>query len=705
MVSLKKIYLVIVGLSLLVSCQYEESNFSMVNGNSGKFLTTISPCYRVDVTRSQAEIKLDSAYNNELAVTISEENWDGTMTKMTRGTVSGEDYTWNAIPNVALYIADSQTPTSCLFTDVPLNPKDHLVFTHYYNPSDNVESDKKETGSAITSSSFFWDDWTNHSTMPSAANFYGYYPRPCDLVSTNVGLKYTPISILDRSEARSGNTYIKYAFMPDQNDENISYHDIMCSFSEDANDKGYYGNIDKTRNSNIQLRFKHMFSLLEFEVNKGSYQGTCQISDLKLSGKQVYTGGTLDIMKCQTIPANGNSEILRSFEPKNIEDKHSFETTMIVQPTTDNASITGEDKERLVVSCTIDGAKYSCPLPNAKFEAGKKYKINLTLKPSEILDLQIWDGASVKVGAETYSKGDITLTPRGINSFYVTPNDENTAIKVFRNGEEINQPLKEGGSYKYSLNMDAGKKTTYNIVTYPSNGSSDVWYVMDGMRVHFDAIWNDKYSKDAQSKNITYWDDISGHDNDGLLKSFGADITSGWNGTNGLVFDGLDDIVTFFGDIGTNEYTLEFYINMNPVSEQKSDYHEYYPFKRLIGEPETREEDFPAVYISGGKFIGFYGQGVDATIGTTTFVFGEKTQYDIVYQNGMVTAYVNGVSNNAKLQLHKDAAKKQTASLGNRTMDNSRALKATYHSFIMYDKALGKDDILKNYKINQARFK
>lgn len=107
MVSLKKIYLVIVVLYLLVSCQYEESNSNMVNGNRGKFLTTISPCYRVDVTRSQVEKKQDSAYNNELAVTVGEENWDGTMTKMIRGTVSGEDYTWNAIPNVALYIADS----------------------------------------------------------------------------------------------------------------------------------------------------------------------------------------------------------------------------------------------------------------------------------------------------------------------------------------------------------------------------------------------------------------------------------------------------------------------------------------------------------------------------------------------------------------------------------------------------------------------
>lgn len=700
MAFLKNIVRIITGLSMLVSCQYENNVSGMSDGIGGNFLTTISSYYITDMTRSQADKKQEHVQNSELAVTVSEENWDSITKKTTRANVSGTDYTWEKIPNVALFIADSQNSSSCSFADIPLNPIDHLIFTRYYNPNDVNANFKNETGSKITGSSFFWKDWNHHSSMPTSANFYGYYPRPCDLVSSNVGLKYTPISILDRSEARSGSTNIKYTFMSSQNDENISYHDIMCSFSEDGKENEYYGNINKAENCNIQLRFKHMFCLLELEVNKGTYQGACQITDLKLSGKQVYTSGTLDIINCQTAPANGNSEIIRSFEPYTIEKDSPFKTTMIVQPTTDNASINNNDNERLVISCTINGAKYSCSLPNAKFEAGKKYKINLTLKPSEILDLQIWDGASVKVGDETFSKGDVTLTPRDVKVFYVTPNDENIEIKVLRNGEEINRSSVDGSTYMYALSMDAGKKTTYNIVTYPSNNN---WYIIDGMRIHFDAIWNDKYSKDKQCTDITYWNDLSGHDNDGLLKSFGADNISGWNGTDGLLFDGIDDIVTFFGDIGTSEYTLEFFINMNPVSEQKSDYKEYYPFKRLIGEPETREEAFPAVYISGSEYIGFYGLGMDRTIGDAKFTFGKKTQYDIVYKDKKVNAYVNGEWKGT-LELDKDAYKKQTASLGNRTMDNSRALKATYHSFIMYDKALNEDAIKQNYNINLQRF-
>lgn len=701
METMKKLYIIIVGLSLLVSCQYEDCSSDMTNAVGGKFLTTISSCYISGMTRSQTNIKQESMQNSELAVTVSEENWDSCIKETTRGKVSGTDYSWEGTPNVALYIADSQTPNNCSFTDIPLNPRDHLIYKKYYNSKDVTEDVKNETGSTIASSSFFWDNWGKKDNMPTSANFYGYYPRPCDLVvsDNNYGVKYTSISIFDRSKARSGTTKISYAFMSDQNDENISYHDVMCSFSEDEKANGYYGNINKSQTSNIQLRFKHMFCLLEFEVNKGSYQGACQITELKLSGKQVYTGGTLDVINCQTTPTNGNSEIIRSFNPQNIEMDSPFNTTMIVQPTTDNASIANDDKERLIVSCTINGAKYSCPLPNAKFEAGKKYKINLTLKPSEIIDMQIWDGASVKVGSETFAKENVTLTPRGIECFYVTPNEKDTGVKVFRNGEEIGEYTKEGESYKYALDMDAGKKTAYNIVTYPLGDSG--WYVTDGMRVHFDAIWNDKYSKDKQCKEITYWNDLSGHDNDGLLKSFNANNISGWDGTNGLAFDGIDDIVTFFGDIGTSEYTLEFFININPSKEQTSGSDRFH-FKRLIGEPDSRYDSFPAVYMTSADYIGFMGQGVDTSFGNT-HIFSKKVQYDFVYKNNVITVYING-DKGGSISLSKNASKKQTASLGNRTMDNSRALKATYHSFIMYDKALGKEQIDKNYEINRKRF-
>lgn len=703
MASLKKLYIaVVVGLSLLASCQHEDNGLEIHSTNKGNFFTTIMSCYISDMTRGHIEPQKEYWQNNDLSVTVSEEGWNDTMMSATRGNVSGTDYTWENIPNVALYIKDSETD-DIKIKDIPLNPIKHSVFTHYYNPNDITSDKKNETGTAITSSSFFWSDWSNHSAMPVTANFYGYYPRPCDLVNTgNFGVKYTPISILDRGEARSGNTNIRYAFMPNQNDENISYHDIMCSISEKGIDNEYYGNIDKTKDSNIQLRFKHMFCLLEFEVNKGTYQGSCQITELKLSGKQVYTGGTLDIINCQTRPENGSSEISRSFDSFNIEEDSPFTTTMIVQPTTDNSSISNDDEERLVISCTINGAKYSCPLPNAKFEAGKKYKINLMLKPSEILDLQIWDGASVKIGNETYAQGDITLTPRNIENFYVTPNDENTGIKVFRNGEEIGLPTKEAGSYKYALSMDEGKKTAYNIVTYPINDSSNSWYVIDGMRVHFDAIWNNKYFKDKQSKGITYWNDLSGHDNDGLLKSFGADKLSGWNGTDGLAFDGIDDIVTFFGDIGTSEYTLEFFININ-LSEEQATGSDRFHFKRLIGEPDSRYDGFPAIYMTSYDYIGFMGQGVDTSFGATQHIFGKKVQYDFVYKNMTITAYING-DNKGTIKLTNDASKKQTASLGNRTMDNSRALKATYHSFIMYDKALSEEEIKANYSVNQTRF-
>ena len=45
-----------------------------------------------------------------------------------------------------------------------------------------------------------------------------------------------------------------------------------------------------------------------------------------------------------------------------------------------------------------------------------------------------------------------------------------------------------------------------------------------------------------------------------------------------------------------------------------------------------------------------------------------------------------------------------TASIGGRTSNNLRSLVGTYYSFLMYDKALSDEDILKNFNVNKTRY-
>ena len=122
-----------------------------------------------------------------------------------------------------------------------------------------------------------------------------------------------------------------------------------------------------------------------------------------------------------------------------------------------------------------------------------------------------------------------------------------------------------------------------------------------------------------------------------------------------------------------------------------------------MGEPDTKKDDFPAIYITGNKCVGFYGQGIDSQVGAGNIRFDEKAQYDIVYEDRTVKAYINS-SLCGSVSTTKDAANKLFASLGNRIKDNSRALKAIYYSFIVYDKALDKDKILHNLSVNQTRY-
>ena len=677
---------------LTSSCQVEEIR-NAVPEDKGQFVVSNFFDSNIELTKSYRLEHKGSSRSENMAMSVSECDWDS-QTVTTKGNTLKDYYFWNDIPNVALYIGDSGTK-EIKYSDMPFNPSSGKLFKWYYNPNDLIQEVSNDAGNSIGNSSFFWNNMDKKEDMPDFADFYGYYPRPCNTVNTQYELKYSPISIIERQQARNGNTTLSYSFQPIQHETTLSYFDIMCSIPEEESDKAY-GNKMKSSQSNIQLRFKHMLCLFEVQVNRGNYQGECKITSLKLTGKQVHTTGELDILNCTIKSTNDNSEIQRYVKPYIIAEDSPFQTTMIVAPTDDNVDPKSgnADLTRLVLSCTIDGAIYSCSLPMMALESGKKYKLNLSLAPSEILELNVWDGATVHIGNTTFEKGTTLLTPKDIYEFQIDP-ESGMDYMVFRNCQLV-KPV-EGSNNMYKLEMTKGLKTSYNIVAYPQNN----WYEVSDMRIQFDGKWNDKFHKDNPQEAITYWHDLSGHDNNGLLKSF-IFKESGWM-NNGLAFDGINDIVTFPGDISNGEYTLEFYINV--ASNQLEDKgNSIYHYKRLIGEPDDKTDRFPAVYITGGNGIGFYGQGVDTQIGNTTFVFDKIVQYDIVYDGKMtVELYVNGKSKGS-IKITTPALKKEIASLGSRTQDNSRALRATYYSFIMYDKALTAEQISHNFTVNQTRF-
>ena len=679
----------------LNACQENEFE-KQAEEVEGTFTANIPHEYMFDISaRGKAYGNRVHSAQGNMHILVEESDWNDIPMSQSRASVNDDDAFWTDKPLVAMFITDTNN-NPCI-KDVPLNPYNNTVYDKY---------DIKGNGTPynIDGSGFFWNTWEKKAEMPSSANFYGYYPRPCDWTDWN----YTRNSVIDYDDARGTNQSLKwyqfrYSFFEDQTDENLSMFDLMYSIPEEANSEASnrHGNKNKNEKSNIQMPFKHAFCLLNFEISRDAkYTGDCCITSLRIVGTQVHTSGILNIMEGEITPDDSygkENKLSKTFSATNITSESPFKTAMIAHPTTDIPDTdTSNNNRRLVVECTIDGAEYSCSLPNISLEGGKKYSLKLTVAPAGTVIFRVWEGASVKVNTSTsdISSGEHEITYKG-ETFTVTPLP----------GYKISQVLKNGKVYtpvdgKYTLERNEGNNTYYNIVTCPT----DEWYQdPEYLRIQFDGKWNDKYSsKNVQNVNTNFWSDLTGHNNDGTLLSFNNTKTSGWN-DNGLSFDGEDDIVTFPGNVSSTDYTVEMYIYIN------SDQSKIYP--RLLAEDSNNNTGYPSFCLNHleESRISICGNGtIDHNLIYPSEVkpMGKLCQLDFVFnaENKQIKVYMNG-EYKAISSVRSVSSSIPTASIGNRIMDNTRALKGTYYSFLLYDKALSEEEINQNYSVNQARFK
>ena len=697
--------------SLLASCLCASCDTTQeaVGGVSGEalFLTTNVSQGENAPTRSCQQRKLESKGTGSMTAVVEEQEWTEQDTDdKTRAEITGNEITWISSPNLGVYITDATNDNNTLIArNLAINPCNHAFYATYSG---------SENGTQISTSNFFWDtDWNNKTALPTNVNFYGYYPRPHN--GSGLGYERTSIILQEDATGQNGGAWnLLHYFFIDQTDDNMSWHDLMYSIPEGKDIR--YGNQNKAKGDNVQMHFAHAFSLLDIEVDKGdTYNGDCVISSLVLSGTQVFTEGTLDILKGNIIPTKGDGnqsvEIKRIFDAKQITAENPFHKTMIVQPTQDGDS--PNETGRLTITCCIDGVNYSCEFPTLKLAAGKKYKLKLTLTPAGIVTFKIWHGARVKIGNDEYLPEDSEkeITSKADN-FTVTPEDGYKIVDVLKNGVSIfGSPVSHDetdGSYTYELDSNADNNTNYNVVAC----LKDSWYSTEGLQLHFDGIKN-KYNNnannaDCQRSDIGIWYDLSGHNNDGTLRSFTN--TSGWDGT-GLKFDGLDDVVYFSGKINKS-YTMEMYILIEPTQRGA--------WPRLTAEGPK----YPAFYTYGTgqqydgvrkataerRSVSFYdtynsGPGVGIPTDGKTIV-----QLDFTYnsEEGTLKWYVDGVYKGQRTKddtLHPvDPESIDIASIGNRYVDNSRALAGTYYSFMIYNRAISADEVLNNYNVNVDRY-
>ncbi len=713
MIKVRYIFFIIFLLAL-ASC---ASDVDIIDSKEGVF-GVAGGAYSVNITKSDTSRELIDRFSaKEYAVELYEEEW--TSVDVSTRALAEQDV-WSNQTNIALFFEDPSTG-DLIAGDKAYNPIGKYALENTLNP---------ESTHSIVYSNDLWDiKWMKNPLLsepdltasenyitfsPDPVNFYGYYPRPYNKDSN--GLNYNSYSIINEVEARDaygadrGDQWNVLSYRYElQLDDNIKDYDVMVAQPAEG----------KEWTDDILLHFKHVFSLFVINIYKSDiYTFNPTVTNISVYGPKVYTEGKVDIKTGEL--SSGTSSIWRierNISDGSITDDKPFSTEMIVHP----CEITQEDD--FVFEIVIDRVTYKYSMPvGKKFEGGKKYTLSLTLNPDGKVTFDIFEGAEVTVGVTTYDAGFEEMPPNVNNeSFTVTPKPGFKIYRVLENGLEIDPQSENGTSKTYPLTFDNANIIPYKIITYPEN-----WYVIDKLKMHFDGR---KISKsgaviNTSSLNIETWEDLSGNDYNGTLVSFGHDGTSsGWNGVDGLLFDGINDYVSFDKGINPSEYTITFVLKFS--SNQAS--HSHY---RLTAEGPN----YPCFYCLGNNtnHLYMYTHGLNTRLHSTIFQGTQNItpiQVDIVYKsnghtgsnykatmlvyaNGQLVAgynqkYYFGTDMNKNYYLKYDAGDATTkATIGGRLngTDEDRAWTGTYNSYMIYNKALSAKEILQNYTLNKTRF-
>lgn len=696
------IFLGVVFITFLASCKDIAESAVNIPSEKNEFLTTFPSRYAIDMTRSNSGWSQPWIYDDgEMTATMEEGIWGDVG--ITRNSAPNELVEWEDATRVGLYLTRTDGSVGTALQNIPINPKTHAIYKSYclsaFNLDTNNDEIVAETTPVIDNAAYFWDDskWSKGSYVANTVrNFYGFYPRPFDVYSGR-DWQYIRNSIVDIKKL--GDTYgwniISYDFWTNETDDNLHQFDLMYSLSETSGVNNRYGNKDKNGNSNIQMPFTHAFCLLDINVARGNYQGDFSISSIDFTGANVSTSGKLNILDGALEQTGQNGIITRTIDASS-KKGDSYSMSMIVPPTSGDINFV----------CNVDGAEYKCSLQDAELKGGYKYTLNLNMRASGDIYLQVWNGATVSISGNTISGEEhlLTSTERKATSFTITPSPGFIVRRVLKNGSEVETTKASTGVLTCDFDNNPKEKTYYTIVTEP-----DEWYALpEKIRIQYDGLRNNPYIS-GQDNTASYWTDLSGHGNNGLLENFS--LSDAWSGT-GLTFDGVKSIVTFPGTINSSEYTMEFLIFMEEHQNTGGT-------PRLIAEGT----DYPAYYFRNYPndpdykwCAGLYGHG-DGNVRDVRNVkmnFGQYImQLDFVYSNKKLDAYLTYWENGEKVQKHgivsgtdikNDAQPIPKASLGRRITDFTRALTGTYYSFILYDKALTVENVDYNFELNRKRY-
>lgn len=351
---------------------------------------------------------------------------------------------------------------------------------------------------------------------------------------------------------------------------------------------------------------------------------------------------------------------------------------------------------------------------------GLKYEGNLYFRlsdlPNSMYNVEFVDK---NVGQVDF---DINMKPLGSSWIVEVSNITNSGQYVKKSEIYYKKTNPDPGYWnKVSGNsFEVTEAGIYNIKVKDSTGKEAIKtqyiYNKSGMIMCLDGENN---TGTGHSTTTTTWKDLTGNGNDGVLKGFNYNSTSGWS-NNSLIFDGSNDYILNAKDLDFNsskQMTIEF-VDLNGTLFSNTS-------SPIIFESSIKSNNYEgAFYINTGEYgtknIQLAMKYSESNLRNhktvnNILVSGKSATYTIVLDttksyNNFISIYKNG-----EMQTATTVTDTSQGNINNKTIGTypfyigSRAgtdffVKMQLSTLRIYNKALSSEEIQKNYEVDKKRF-
>lgn len=230
-------------------------------------------------------------------------------------------------------------------------------------------------------------------------------------------------------------------------------------------------------------------------------------------------------------------------------------------------------------------------------------------------------------------------------------------------------------------------------------------YIKDGLFAFYDGIEN---TSSGHGLPTDTWYNKALDLNPSIATTAQSTLTgfnaSSWTNDNGLLFDGVDDMVDtgYLQEVLGQQITLSFtvYTASNSPHRGYFGYHGGPPFNKGF----TAQFDY-------GLSLGYYGEKVRCSFGISE----AQVQNLILNKKANITAIID-VGNRIALYVNDQLIQETQCTnsfdpypninfiIGKSYPENNRYFEGTMYNFMVYKKALTEDEIKQNYRVNKQRY-